>query len=160
MIGDFHVAVSGDYIDDAGLEWLVTADRLYRQHAAVGKDLAEVAVATRIEMLSDDNRGRKVVGEGGDQGEQRVDTARRRSDDHQAREGLAVRLWNLSLVDIIRPVSHGKVSHPRTRQESRHLLRCDEVSHDPFGRFRRVLSGPQSAFILRAMTWRGIGGRV
>src|SRR5215218_3036894 len=133
MIGDFHVAVSGDYIDDAGPKWLVTADRLYWQHAAVGKDLAEVAVPTRIEMLSDDNRGRKVAGEGGDKGEQRVDTARRRSDDHQAREGLAVRLWSLSLVDTIRTVIHGRVSHLQTRQESRHHLRCNEVCHDLLG---------------------------
>src|SRR4051794_19927040 len=135
MVGDFHVAVSGDNIDDAGLEWLVTANRLYRQHTAVGKDLAEVALAARIEMLSDDDRGRKVAGEGGDKGQQRVDTARGRSDDHQAREGLAVRLSILSLLDTIRTVSHGRVSHPRTRQESRHHLRCNDISADLWGWF-------------------------
>ena len=113
MVGDLDVAIGGDDIDDAGLERLIAADGAHRQHAAVGQDLAEVALAARIEMLGDHDRGRKVAGERGHKGEQRIDTARRRTDDDEASEGFAVRLWNLSLVDSIRRVSHSDSHIPK-----------------------------------------------
>jgi hypothetical protein len=106
VVGDFDVAIGGDDIDDAGLQWLIGTDRAYRQLAAVGQDLAEVALAARIKMLSDHDRGREVAGKRSHEGEQRIDTPRRRTDDDEASEGFAVRLWNLSLVDSIRRVSH------------------------------------------------------
>ena len=31
MVGDLDVAIGGDDVDDAGLEWLIAADRAYRQ---------------------------------------------------------------------------------------------------------------------------------
>src|SRR5215208_2578151 len=117
MIGDFDVAIGGDDINDAGLERLITADCEHRQHAAVGKDLAEVALSARIEVLGDDDRSWKVAGERRHKGEQRVDTASRRTDDDEASEGFPVRLWNLSLLDSIRRVSHGRLSRLQTRQE-------------------------------------------
>ena len=57
--------IGSNDIDDARLKWLIAADRSHRQHAAVGKDLAEVALSARIEVLGNHDRGRKVAGERG-----------------------------------------------------------------------------------------------
>src|SRR5215217_3659411 len=160
MVGDFDVAIGGNDIDDAGLEWLIPTDRAYRQHAAVGKDLAQVALVARIEVLGDDDRRRKVAGEGGHKGEQRVDTARRRTDDYQARKGFALRLRSLSLVESIRRVSHGTRSPPRTWQESRHHRRCNEVSPLPAGGLQRRSYKWLRAFITTAIARYGARARV
>src|SRR5215204_2475949 len=147
MVGDLDVAIGGHDIDDARLKRLIAAHRPHRQHAPFGKNLAKVALAARIEMLGDNDRGWKVAGERRYKGEQRVDTASRRTDDDEAGEGFPVRLWNLSLVDIIRRVSHRRLSRPQTRQESRQELRYVEVCRPHLAQAGHSSPAPREACV-------------
>ena len=76
----------GHDVDGARVQRLVAVDRAHRQRPAPGQDVGQRGVAAGTEVLGDDDRGRELHRQGGNERRERLDPARRGPDHDQLGE--------------------------------------------------------------------------
>ena len=77
MIGDLHVPVRRDDVDDPRLQVLAVDDRAHGESAATCQNLAQMTEMVGIEVLRQHERGWEIGGQGRDESGERLDATGR-----------------------------------------------------------------------------------